>query len=269
VTVPAASFKAGLALPPLATLDVHVVRTVQATDPNPSLFFSTFVFSTVPNGVGGTTESATASATVSIFKPSVKITLGVNKTTASVGTILTYTVTITNTSTSNSPNLRFNVQSGTETNQLISGVNRGVVSGLTDTSHMFAGESVWGPGIQKGTTILTVNSPTQVTLNKTTGGGFNQLYFGFGPMTVPPPLGFVLPGPALATLSNFSPGSKVTFSYTHQIVSGDPNPLKNTFDMYFFVVSNLQSHPVAYPNKIHGPSNTVSTTSLLSKTMFF
>jgi hypothetical protein len=209
---------------------------------------------------------------VNIFKPSVKIALAVDKATAKVGDTLTYTVTVTNTSTANSPNLVFNVQNGTLSNQLVGGVNRGVVTGLFSTFHIFAGESVWGPGIQKGTTVLSVNSASQVTLNKTVAaavvGTTQQLYFGFGPMTVPPPLGFQLPPAVLSTLQNFAPGAQVTFSYTHVITSADPNPLKNTFDMFFFV-ANTELHPVAFPNRVHGPSNTVSTSSLLSKTMFF
>src|SRR5205807_1092348 len=63
VAVPAANFKAGLALPAGETLDVLVIRTVQAADPQPnSFFFSTFGFNSAANG-SGTAVSATAQDT--------------------------------------------------------------------------------------------------------------------------------------------------------------------------------------------------------------
>jgi hypothetical protein len=273
VIVPPASFKAGLEVLPGATLDVLVVRTVQATDPTPtSAFASTFGFNTVANGTG-TAISATATSTVTIFHPSVTIGLGVSPTTASVGTTLTYTVTVHNTSTSNSPNLIFNAPFG----NLAKG--SAVITGLSSVStlHAFVGEFVWGPGIPVNTKISVVGT-TSVTLNKvataTTVGG--QFYFGFGPAIiggvqqpfVPPPLGFVIPPAVLSVLTNFAPGQTVQFTYTHVVTATDPNPLKNTLDMFFYM-QFTEAHPVTFPNRIHGPSNTVSTSSTLSKTMFF
>jgi hypothetical protein len=288
VLVPPANFKAGLSLPAGETLDVLLVRTVQATDPFPvSLFLSTFGFNSVQDG-SGTAISATVSNTVTIFHPSVKIGLTVDKTTASVGDRLTYNVTVTNTSTTNSPNLVANFQTGNLSNVLISGMSRGRVTGLTSTSHMFVGEFVFGPGLRPNSKILAINAALgQVTLNKSIPtaqlGTSPELFFGFGPAIiggvqqpfVPPPSDFFTNNPALvAELESFAPRlatalpfPTVTFSYTHVVHSGDPKPLKNTLDMFFFV-SNSELHPVAWPNKIHGPSVTVTTAPLSLKMLF-
>ena len=275
VLVPPASFKPGLAVPAGQTLDVLVIRTVQATDPTPnSLFLSSFGFNTLANGTG-TAISATASAAVTIFHPSVTIGLGVSPTTGvKVGTTLTYTVTIHNTSTTNSPNLVFNVAPAAS---LTKGSN--VVTGLSNTNlqHAFVGEFVWGAGIPVNTKITAVNGGTSVTLNKAaTATTISQVYFGFGPAIVggiqqpfvPPPLGFQIPAATLAEMENFAPGATVTFSYTHVVTATDPNPLTNRIDIFFYV-QNTQAHPIAFANRIHGPSNPVSTGSTLSKTMFF
>jgi len=69
-------------------------------------------------------------------------------------------------------------------------------------------------------------------------------------------------------LTTALPFPKITFSYTHVVHTGDPNPLNNRLDMFFFV-HDTEAHPVSFPNKIHGPSNVVTTRSLLSKTIFF
>lgn len=40
-----------------------------------------------------------------------------------------------------------------------------VVTGIADTTGLVAGDKVWGPGIPAATTILSVDSPTQITLS--------------------------------------------------------------------------------------------------------
>ena len=276
VLVPPANFKAGLSLPAGETLDVLLVRTVQATDPFPvSFFFSTFGFNSVQNG-SGTAISTTAQNGVTIFRPSVKIGLSVDKTTASVGTTLTYTVTVSNTSTTISPNLIANFQSGTLSNVLVSGVSRGRVSGLTSTSHMFVGEFVFGPGLAVNSKIIAINSATEVTLNKPVKSlGSSNLFFGFGPAIVngvqqpfiPPPSNFIFPA-ALTNPAGLYPGEVVQFSYTHVVTASDPIPLKNTLDMFFSVANDFELHPFAWPNRIHGPSITVTTAPLSLKMLF-
>jgi hypothetical protein len=278
--VPPANFKPGLVVvPPNQTLDVLVVRTVQASDPSPnSVFLTSFGFNTVqfPTAQNpGTPISGTASATVTIFHPSVTIALSVSPTTGvSVGTTLTYTVTIHNTSTTNSPNLVFNVAPAAILNK---GSN--VVTGLSNTNlqHAFVGEFVWGAGIPVNTKITAVNAGISVTLNKAaTATTTSQVYFGFGPAIVggiqqpfvPPPLGFQIPAATLAQMENFAHGDTVTFSYTHVITATDPNPLTNRIDIFFYV-QNTEAHPIAFTNRIHGPSNEVSTGTTLSKIIFF
>ena len=57
------------------------------------------------------------------------------------------------------------------------------------------------------------------------------------------------------------------------MVTSSPNPLKNTVDLYFYVHdTGLHTGALAFNNRIHGPSNTVSTSPVVmvvSKTIFF
>jgi probable HAF family extracellular repeat protein len=268
---------AGLALPARASLDVIVTRIVQATDPNPTFGTTICVFSANSDGTG-TTVQGQPEWLVSIFRPSIMIGLSVDKTTANLGTRLTCTVTIRNTSTFNSPSLVANFQTGSLSNLLVSGASRGRVSGLLSTSHMFVGEFVFGPGLAVNSKIIAINSATQVTLNKPVKSlGSSNLFFGFGPAIVngvvqhfvAPPSDFFTNNPALvAELENCAPGETIQFSYTHVITSADPNLLKNTLDMFFFVANDFELHLVAWPNRIHGPSITVTTAPLSLKMLF-
>jgi uncharacterized repeat protein (TIGR01451 family) len=280
----------GLALPAGQELQVNVTRIVQASDvPNPFPpggfamgSTTTYVFNATQAGAinnTGTTISAPTTWTVGIFKPSITIGLKVDKTSAFVGNTLTYTVTVSNTSSTNSPNLVANFQTGTLSNVLVSGVLRGVVTGL-DTSHMFVGEFVFGPGLRANSKILAVNSALgKVTLNKSVLGAAvgtsPQLFYGFGPAIVngvtqhfvPPPSNFVFPA-ALMDREGIFPGEVIQFTYTHVVTSSDPIPLKNTLDMFFFVADS-ELHPLAWPDRIHGLSNGVTTLPPWSLKMWF
>ena len=266
----------GLQLAAGATLDVLVTRTVLSTDPDPSIFVSTFGFNSVQNPTAqnpGTPISVSASDTVNLFKPSVTIGLAVDKTSAPVGSTVTYTVTITNTSTSHSlpqsliPHLVFN-NSPAILNKTTT------VTGLSSASvfHLFTTEAVMGAGIPVGTTIIGINKLTNtITLSKAaTISGSTTLLFGFG-ATVAPPAGFQFPAAALATLEDFAAGDKVTFSYTH-VVTATPSPLTNTVTMNFYVAdTGLHAGALAFTNRVRATSNLVSTTTqvVFSKANFF
>src|SRR5262249_29060283 len=122
------------------TLQIITTRIVQASDvpntipPGGFIVGSTTTYVSTATQAGaisgtGTTVASPSQWDDSIFKPSITIGLKVDKTTASVGDKLTYTVTVTNTSTYNSPNVVANFQAGTLSNVLVSGVLRGVVTG--------------------------------------------------------------------------------------------------------------------------------------------
>jgi uncharacterized repeat protein (TIGR01451 family) len=68
------------------------------------VFNTTYVLNSAQN-LQGTPISAVSTSTVGLFKPSVTLQVFVDKSSAQVGDLLTYTVVITNSSTSNSPNL--------------------------------------------------------------------------------------------------------------------------------------------------------------------
>src|SRR5262249_32581606 len=138
-------------------------------------------------------------------------------------------------------------------------------SGLASTSHMFVGEFVFGPGLAVNSKIIAIHSATQVILNKPVKtAGSSKLFFGFGPAVVngvtqhfvPPPSNFVFPA-ALTDPVGLAPGEVVQFSYSHVVTASDPKPLKNRLDMFFFVGNMF--HPLPWPDRIHGPSNSVST----------
>lgn len=57
-----------------------------------------------------------------------------------------------------------------------------IITGIAPASIVFVGDRIVGPGIQAGTTVLSVDSPTQVTLSKsatvtTTGVAFKAIVF--------------------------------------------------------------------------------------------
>jgi len=262
------TLQAGLALPAGEVLDVIVTRTVQATDPNPTVGTRTYIFSANADGTGATVQGVSR-WNVSIFQPSVTIGLTVDKPSAAVGDKVTYTATIANTSSRNSPNLIAKFQTG----KLTSG--SAAVTGLSSTSHMFVGEFVFGAGIPANARISSINSASRVTLNKlATSTGARNISFGFGPAIVngvqkhfvAPPPGFVLPA-ALTDPAGLAPGEVVQFSYTHVVTASDPKPLNNTLDMFFFV-GNSKSHPAPWPDRIHGPSIGVTTRPWTLKNWF-
>jgi uncharacterized repeat protein (TIGR01451 family) len=255
------SLAAGLPIPNNGILKVIETRTVQSTDPNPTVDNVTYTFNS-NSSLTGQTFQVVSTDSVSLFHPSVTIGLSVDKPSASAGSTVTYTVTITNTSSANSPNLVFDNSSATLTKGSVT------VTGLASTSifHLVLNEAVMGAGVPVGTKIATINKNTNtITLSKAaTMSGGTTLLFGFSATVAPPP-GFQFSAADftvgnLATLENFAPGDQVVFHYTH-VVSPTPSPLVNTVDMYFYVADFGQHKgALAFNNRIHGPSNVVTTT---------
>ena len=92
-----ASFPATLA--PGASFTHTYNRTVAAGDPDPLVNTVTAIYSS-----GVSSDTATASATTNLFQPSVTLVKTGNVSTATVGTVVNYTITATNTSSADSPN---------------------------------------------------------------------------------------------------------------------------------------------------------------------
>src|SRR5262249_20669950 len=105
VTAISSNFNFSNALNPGDSLTIFVTRTVQATDPDPTVDTVTFVGT---DDLAGTETPITASATnsVNLFQPSATLTETASPTTATqLGQVITYTFTVSNTSSSDSPNL--------------------------------------------------------------------------------------------------------------------------------------------------------------------
>ncbi len=253
----AGGYTPGLTLPAGETLQVTVTRIVQLTDPNPTVSTTTYGFSANQNGTGATTTAA-PSWTVNLFSPHILIGLSVDKTSATVGTTLTYTVTVTNNSSFNSPNLVFNVQTGnlTKLSTLVTGLN---------TFHISLLEHVAGAGIPAGDYVVAKTATTVTLHAAATATGPSSIAFGFS-STVALPAGFVFPS-WLTNPAGLPPGYSNSFTYTHVVKSTDPNPLVNTVSMEFYV-HNTEAHPVPFPNRIIGSAK-ASTGVSLSKTIFF
>src|SRR5262249_43768229 len=92
-------------LPVGQSLTIFVTRTVQASDPDPTLNTTTF---TGTDDLAGTDTPITTnvSDSVNLFQPSATLTLTAAPTTATqAGQVIPYTFTVTNTSSTDSPNL--------------------------------------------------------------------------------------------------------------------------------------------------------------------
>jgi hypothetical protein len=87
-----------------ASLTINVTRTVQQTDPDPTVSTTTFIGT---DDLAGQEDPVTASATstVNLFQPSATMTETASPAAGVVGTPITYTFTVTNTSSADSPNL--------------------------------------------------------------------------------------------------------------------------------------------------------------------
>jgi uncharacterized repeat protein (TIGR01451 family) len=108
VTSISSTFDFTKALAPGASLNVAVTRTVQASDPDPTISFTTFVGNDEPDFSDTPISTTTPSPgnVVNLFQPSASLTVTASPTTATaLGQVITYTYTVTNTSSSDSPNL--------------------------------------------------------------------------------------------------------------------------------------------------------------------
>jgi uncharacterized repeat protein (TIGR01451 family) len=91
----------GGSLPAGATVEVDVVRTVQASDPDAMTDTTAFDFRPRPD-FSGMLEPANTTNTVDLFHPSATLTVTPSAMSATVGTPITYTYTLTNTTSSSS-----------------------------------------------------------------------------------------------------------------------------------------------------------------------
>jgi hypothetical protein len=92
-------------LAPGQSITIYVTRTVQTTDPDPTVSTVSWVFNDNAD-FSGSPITTTATNTVNLFQPSATLTVTANPTTAlHLGDLITYTYTVNNTSSSDSPNL--------------------------------------------------------------------------------------------------------------------------------------------------------------------
>jgi hypothetical protein len=92
-------------LAPGQSVTIYVTRTVQATDPDPTVSTVTWVYND-RSDFSGSPITTTATNTVNLFQPSATLTVTANPTTAlHLGDVITYTYAVNNTSSSDSPNL--------------------------------------------------------------------------------------------------------------------------------------------------------------------
>jgi uncharacterized repeat protein (TIGR01451 family) len=93
-------------LQPGVSCTIFVTRTVQATDPDPTLNTTTFVYNSQSGpGFGGDAVSTSVTSRVNLFQPSATMTVTASPAVAEVGDAITYTYTVNNTSSTDSPNL--------------------------------------------------------------------------------------------------------------------------------------------------------------------
>jgi uncharacterized repeat protein (TIGR01451 family) len=92
-------------LTPGQSATVFVTRTVQASDPDPTVSTVNWAYNDEPD-FSGEPITASATNTVNLFQPSATLSVTANPTTAlHLGDPITYTYTVSNTSSSDSPNL--------------------------------------------------------------------------------------------------------------------------------------------------------------------
>ncbi|HKB00780.1 MAG TPA: hypothetical protein VKD90_01110 [Gemmataceae bacterium] len=103
--IDASGISADGSLAPGASVTIFVTRTVQASDPDPTVSTTTFVFNDDAD-FSGDQITDTATNTVNLFQPSATLTVTPNPAVATqLGQVITYTYTVNNTSSADSPNL--------------------------------------------------------------------------------------------------------------------------------------------------------------------